>query len=82
MEIDVVAESMDGHSILLGEAKWEKEKKTTVTQVMKKLTDHAENFPKIGKRKVILAAWCKHPLNTTEDTHVFDADDVLAVVKK
>ena len=79
VEIDVVAESMDGHSILFGEAKWEK--KTNVKQVMKKLTGHAENFPKIGKRKVVLAAWCKYPLNSTENTHVFDATDVLTVVK-
>jgi len=80
MEIDVVAESMDGGSILFGEAKWEK--KTNVKQVMEKLTNNAENFPKIGKRKVVLAAWCKHPLNFSRDTYVFNTDDVLAVLKK
>jgi len=35
MEIDVIAESIDGKSILFGEAKWEK--KTNVTQVMERL---------------------------------------------
>lgn len=79
MEIDVVAESMDGSSILFGEARWEQ--KTNVTQVIEKLSDHADNFPKIGKRKIVLAAWCKYPVNTPEGTHVFDADDVLTVVK-
>jgi len=79
MEIDVVAESMDGSSILFGEAKWEK--KTNVTQLIEKLSDHTDNFPKIGKRKIVLAAWCKYPVNTPEGTHVFDADDVLTVVK-
>ncbi len=76
----MLAESMDGNSILLGEAKWEK--KTNVTQVMEKLSANAENFPKIGKRKIVLAAWCKHPVNTSEDTHVFNANDVLTVMKK
>ena len=79
MEIDVVAESMDEQRILFGEVKWEK--KTNVKQVMKKLADHAENFPKIGKRKIVLAVWCKHPLNFPRNTYVFNADDVLAVVK-
>lgn len=79
MEIDVVAESMDGSSILFGEARWEQ--KTNVTQVIEKLSDHADNFPQIGKRKIVLAAWCKYPVNTPEGTHVFDADDVLTVVK-
>ena len=79
MEIDVVAESMDGSSILFGEAKWEK--KTNITQVMKKLSAHAANFPKIGKRKIVLAAWCKHPMNPPGDTLIFDADTVLSVIK-
>ncbi len=80
MEIDVVAESMDGRSILFGEAKWEK--KTNVKHLMEKLTDNAENFPRIGKRKVVLAAWCKHPLNISQYIYVFDAGDVLTVLKK
>jgi hypothetical protein len=75
----VVAESMDGSSILFGEAKWEK--KTNMTQLIEKLSDHADNFPKIGKRKIVLAAWCKYPVNPPEGTHIFDADDVLTVVK-
>lgn len=79
MEIDTVAESMDGLCILFGEAKWEK--KTNVKQVMEKLVKQAENFPKIGKRKIVLAVWCKHPLTGPENTHVFNADDVLAVLK-
>ncbi len=79
MKIDVMAESMDGQSILFGEAKWEK--KTNIQQVMDKLTRQADNFPKIGKRKIILAAWCKQSLTSAENHHVFNADDVLAVLK-
>ena len=79
MEIDIVAESMDGHCILFGEAKWEK--KTNVIQVMNKLVKQADNFPKIGKRNIVPAVWCKHPLGIPENTHVFNAADVLAVLK-
>lgn len=79
MEMDVVAESMDGSSILFGEAKWEN--KTDITQVMERLSRHAEHFPKTGKRKIVLAAWCKHPVKTLGDMQIFDAETVLDVVK-
>jgi AAA+ ATPase superfamily predicted ATPase len=80
MEIDVVAESMDGGYILFGEAKWEK--KTNLKQVMEKLTKNAEDFPGTGKRKVVLATWCKDPSHLSRDAQVYTADDVLAAVKK
>lgn len=79
MEIDVVAESMDGRSVLLGEAKWENE--TNVHRVMRKLEKQADNFPKTGKRKVILAVWCKQPLTHPAETSVFNAEDVLSSMK-
>ena len=79
MEIEVVAESMDGKSILFGEAKWEK--KTNVALVMEKLSAHAEIFPKTGGRKIVLAAWCKHPVNATEQAIIFDPDSVLGTLK-
>lgn len=79
MEIDVMAESMDGDAILFGEAKWEN--KTNVQRVMSKLKKQAENFPKTGQRKVILAAWCKQAQVCSENTPVFNAENVLAVMK-
>ncbi len=50
---------------------------STIHQVMEKLAAHAVNFSKIGKRKIVLAAWCKHPVNPPGDTLIFDADTVL-----
>ena len=79
MVIDVVAESMDGHCILFGEAKWEKN--TNVMQVINKLTRQSENYPKIGTRKIILATWCKNPMSAPENSYVFNADDALSAVK-
>ena len=49
--------------------------------VMNKLAEQAENSTKIGKRKIVLAAWCKHPLTYPRGTHVFNAEDLLAVVR-
>ena len=79
MEIDVVAESMDGSKILFGEVKWEK--KSNIIQIMDKLLNHAENFPKIGKREIVLAAWCKHAVNSPGNIHVYNADEVLNAVR-
>ncbi len=79
MEIDVVAESIDGNSILFGEVKWEK--KTNVTKVLNKLADHVGNFPGCGKREIILAVWCKSTLHSSGDATIFTAEDVLKSVK-
>lgn len=80
MEIDVVAESIDGQSILFGEAKWENE--TNIQRVLNKLDKQADNFPKIGKRKIILAAWCKQHLAAhPADTSIFNAKDVLTALR-
>jgi AAA+ ATPase superfamily predicted ATPase len=76
MEIDLIAESIDGQSILFGEAKWQK--KTNIKQILNKLTQQAENFPNIGKRKVVLAAWCRQHGTYPEHEHIFTPKDVLA----
>jgi len=79
MEIDVVAESMDGSKILFGEAKWEK--KSNISQILDKLSNHAETFPKIGEREIVLAAWCKHTVNSPGNIHVYNADMVLSALR-
>ncbi|MEA3240105.1 MAG: ATP-binding protein [Pseudomonadota bacterium] len=76
MEFDLVAESIDGQSILFGEAKWENG--TNVQRILKKLEKQVDNFPKIGKRKIILALWCKQPETSSVKNFVFNAEDVLA----
>ncbi len=79
MEFDIVAESIDGKSLLFGEAKWENE--TSVQRTLKKLQKQADNFPKIDKRRIILVLWCKqskiHPANAL----IFNAKDVLSALK-
>ncbi|WP_049824364.1 ATP-binding protein [Desulfurivibrio alkaliphilus] len=57
MEIDVVAESLDGTAILLGEAKWEK--KTRVRPLLETLRQKAAKFPRTQGKEIITAIWCK-----------------------
>ena len=79
MEFDIVAESIDEQSILFGEAKWENE--TNALRVLKKLEKQTDNFPKIGKRKVILALWCKQFKTHPAKAFVFNAEDVLSALR-
>ena len=76
MEIDVIAESIDGQSILFGEAKWRK--RSNIKQVINKLAQQAENFPNTGKRKIVLAVWCRQHEIFHEHEHIFTPKDVLA----
>jgi AAA+ ATPase superfamily predicted ATPase len=57
MEVDIVSESLDGQSILFGEAKWEM--RTNFKRVIDKLNYCAHNFPHTNGRKVVLAYWLK-----------------------
>ena len=57
MEVDIVSESLDGQSILLGEAKWEM--RTNLKRVIDKMNYCAHNFPHTNGRKVVLACWLK-----------------------
>lgn len=57
MEVDMVSESLDGQSILLGGAKWEM--RTDLKRVIDKLNYCAQNFPHTNGRKVVLAYWLK-----------------------
>jgi uncharacterized protein len=59
MEIDVVAESLDGTAILLGEVKWER--KTNVRPLLETLRQKAANFPLAQGKEIITAIWCKDP---------------------
>jgi len=80
MEIDVMAESLDGDALLFGEAKWVN--KTNLPRIMSTLEKQAENFPKLGNREIVLAAWCKQSQQHSSEKPVFTAADVLAALKK
>ncbi len=79
MELDLVAESIDGQSILFGEAKWEN--KTNVQRTLNKLQKQANNFPKISNRKITLALWCKQTKDNSINAQIFNAEDVLSAMK-
>ena len=59
VEVDVVAESVDGSALLLGSVKWES--RTNLDQVMAELAEVAQQLPFVGKRQVHLAAWVRRP---------------------
>jgi len=80
MEFGIVAESLDGQSILFGEAKWENE--TNVQHTLKKLQKQVDNFPQIGQRRIILALWCKQSKSHSTKALIFNAEDVLSALKK
>ena len=57
MEIDLVAEGLDGQFLLLGEVKWRERQDQGL--VFERLRYFAENFPRSRGRKVILGVWLK-----------------------
>lgn len=58
LEIDLVAESVDGRNLLLGSVKWER---TRVERLAQELQLQAQRFPLTGNRNVHLALWLKYP---------------------
>lgn len=81
MEIDVVAESLDGTAILLGEAKWER--KTRVRPLLETLRQKAANFPQARGKEIISAVWCKEPELTgnTSDIALIGPTEVMSALR-
>jgi AAA+ ATPase superfamily predicted ATPase len=83
IELDVVAESLDGNELLVGEVKWSdsvdlqsiKEK----LEENVKLTDYSTRY-----KKIHYAVWLKNKSNQTNENiiPVFDAHDVIGQIKK
>jgi AAA+ ATPase superfamily predicted ATPase len=59
LELDVVAESMDGQSLLLGEVKWTIRK--DANRIASALRHKATNFPLAGGRRILQALWLRGP---------------------
>jgi len=81
LELDVVAESLDGRALLVGEAKWERS--TDVAAAAGRLRARAARFfqaPKVRTRapvEIVYALWCKRPSGAApDDVVVFGPDDV------
>jgi AAA+ ATPase superfamily predicted ATPase len=75
MEIDVVAESSDRRSLLLGEAKWAD--KANPAQLLRDLQRKAERAPFVQGRKVYFALWLKQSATVLKEAKVLRPRDVL-----
>ena len=80
MEIDIVADSFDGKTLLFGEAKWED--RVDEGALFKKLDHCVDNCPMIRGKKVIKAVWLKKkPTSSRKDRIVLGAEEVLTSLR-
>jgi AAA+ ATPase superfamily predicted ATPase len=76
LEIDVVAESIDGKNILIGEAKWGEN--TNRESVAGKLFQHAQMLPFTQKATVIYAIWSPNfTPGSLDGCHQINAEQTL-----
>ncbi|MFH1023640.1 MAG: ATP-binding protein [Planctomycetota bacterium] len=78
MEIDIVSESTDGKTLLLGEATWSKN--TNVPSLITELKNKAERLPFRRGRNVRFAIWCKHKPTVSTTEKILGPADVLDVL--
>jgi AAA+ ATPase superfamily predicted ATPase len=76
LEFDVVAESLDRKSGLIGEAKWS-EKESHAVRWEGQLRARASDAPFVKGRKVLLALWLKTPCTVGDDVAVVTPNTVL-----
>ena len=75
VEIDVVAESMDGEVILIGECKWtERESAKVLTE---DLRSRAEGLPFVKGRRVEYALFLKMRPDDAEEMNVFTPEEII-----
>lgn len=81
MEIDLVAEDLDGQFLLLGEVKWRE--RPDQGAVFERLRCFAENFPGSRGKKVILGAWLKQGggADPRPGEFVVDPEETLAMLR-
>ena len=76
MEIDIVAESSDKTSILVGEVKWSES--ISYNKLCEQLQYKAGNLPFTGNRNIIKVLFLKRLLKTSDkDTIILTPADVL-----
>ena len=69
MEIDLIAESFDKKSILIGEVNWAE--KSNVKDILNKLDYYVQNFQRTNNCRVIKALWLKNKItNDTDEVHM------------
>jgi len=79
MELDVVAESADSKSLLIGECKWSVNQNADL--LLRELKDKAESFPLIRGRKVITALFLKKKPAKSGNTEILIPDDVMKMLR-
>ncbi|MGH9319049.1 MAG: ATP-binding protein, partial [Vicinamibacteria bacterium] len=79
MELDIVAESEDGKSLLLGEVEWSDD--IDAVRLVAELRHKAENLPFGEGRDVRLAMWTKRTARTSGDVKAFSPRSVLEVLR-
>lgn len=76
-EFDVVAESLDGKHILVGECKWQSA--DYAERVLHKLQEKTSNAPFVGDRKVVYALFLKEKPLDTPSCLVLYPDDIIGM---
>ena len=80
MEIDVVAESVDKKTLLVGESKWTE--KVDITGEINVLVNKTGNLPFTKGKKIVTALFLKYkPTVSTPGVMIFDPEDVVGSLK-
>lgn len=80
VEIDLIAESIDGNNLLIGEAKWQAT--VSVQAQLERLRALMPILPFVRERKVSYACFVPHAKTRTDSTvAVIDASDVLGALR-
>jgi AAA+ ATPase superfamily predicted ATPase len=79
LEVDVVAESSDGGSVLVGEVKWAAPR--DAERLLAQLEQKARRLPATTGRETVLALWLKSPVDTLTAGRVITPRQVLEVLR-
>ncbi|RLD30531.1 MAG: hypothetical protein DRI73_10215 [Bacteroidetes bacterium] len=80
MEIDIVAESTDKKTLLIGEVKWSDN--VCVNEVYDQLLAKSNNIPFLKNRKIIKVLFLKKvPRDTRDDVMIITPNEVLGVIR-
>ncbi|MDT8402872.1 MAG: ATP-binding protein [Bacteroidales bacterium] len=76
LEVDILAESMDKSTLLIGEAKWSD--KLNPGKIYNELKLKSRNLPFVHHHKILPVLFLKHrPEKTREDILIIEPDDVI-----
>jgi AAA+ ATPase superfamily predicted ATPase len=79
LEVDLVAYSADGRSVLVGEVKWAAPR--DADRLLTQLEDKARRLPAAAGREVVLALWLKAPVARVAAERVVTPRQVLDVLR-